>query len=1009
MPKNKHSSKSSNTKKLNQAQSQKLLNEAEFNIELITQIVHTQPEMLLEIMKRLFFTQKYDLFNKFTKKFQITDQTIQKFIYSSPHSLSSYSKICSKNSILIEDYINRGIILLSSSKDANNSQEFYPNPENIAQLEETLVYSCIVQNNYNLLQTLIKKGANINFITPELGTPLMIAADIVSTQNKDSVNILKLLIANTAQELIDLHTIKTNQGGIAIASQGKDTYNFLHYIKFPKKTIAKKKLLKELYQHAKSHSKTLPETQKLVFNKYKNGVDLSKIKTELIITDSPIIELLKVFTTKSLPKDKNIYQFNNWLIKEGESLDTPIQTLFMVMYSIFIMSLHYDAKLYEPAENYLKNNLSKDNVAPVISFFNDVYTRVQKYDESTANKIIKGAYEYFTDKVQKEEFVISDHLEEVLDALTYNYGLSLSNSDPDRSKELLSTYQAKYNDDEANLDLIMQFINKIQNTEFDHSMLAQFQPLTNKVKDVEAIKLLNILQDLWKNEITQAEFHEQQKITCYADINKLYQGEYQNLINFCMIIKHLYIKRYGLSDDDMQQCKKTIETSTTQQAVSTLLTLVSSHLSDVEAKIAPNLLNDLMQSFNNNHTNLTNTKEMQKLLCCETILYIRFNDVKSAINVLDCNVSIQHLDILLSHTAPILIGQIKDHKTYHQAMRFFSALEKNISTTSAPQDNLSKIDIYRSAAKQIKKSIDDSLRAEQIAKQKQIEEKEAANKEKPEKKPLITKDEEDIDTTDTPVTQNDAPIIAEPSIPLSAIDAEDFVYRVEADPVDEKYIYNLAKYTDITMVDFEAFNAYELKCFFKSLKKISQENFTLDPETNSKENSGVWKIKDIEHCADNEGTIKVGDNLYAKIDSKLLKKLDSMLVNQFETALSKEFSTRGLGQNGIKNIGNKLFELKINAGNRIYTTKLYINKDGQQLIIFDKQANHNKIKSISNNSMTIIDLSENADDNESDGDNTSYDSSSDLSNLLISSDDSIESDGHDAATVLSGVHDDNSE
>jgi hypothetical protein len=75
--------------------------------------------------------------------------------------------------------------------------------------------------------------------------------------------------------------------------------------------------------------------------------------------------------------------------------------------------------------------------------------------------------------------------------------------------------------------------------------------------------------------------------------------------------------------------------------------------------------------------------------------------------------------------------------------------------------------------------------------------------------------------------------------------------------------------------------------------------------------------------------------LYAYIDPAFTDR-------RWENALDRGFAARAKGQNGIKIFGS-VVELKINAGQRLYTTRLYLNDQGDYIAILDQEGNHNEV------------------------------------------------------------------
>jgi hypothetical protein len=83
-------------------------------------------------------------------------------------------------------------------------------------------------------------------------------------------------------------------------------------------------------------------------------------------------------------------------------------------------------------------------------------------------------------------------------------------------------------------------------------------------------------------------------------------------------------------------------------------------------------------------------------------------------------------------------------------------------------------------------------------------------------------------------------------------------------------------------------------------------------------------------------------NFYAAIDASINLSADQKM--RFDSALSNGFAESSVGENGIKLLQKKIFELKIHGDERLYTNEVFINDFGQYLIFFSKLANHKDIK-----------------------------------------------------------------
>ncbi len=108
-------------------------------------------------------------------------------------------------------------------------------------------------------------------------------------------------------------------------------------------------------------------------------------------------------------------------------------------------------------------------------------------------------------------------------------------------------------------------------------------------------------------------------------------------------------------------------------------------------------------------------------------------------------------------------------------------------------------------------------------------------------------------------------------------------------------------------------------------------------------NTQCWKINE-DTILTKDNLFQVSESLYACISPEI--NLDTATKKSFQNALEKGVVNRSKGVNGIKFIENKIIELKINADIRLYTDRIYVNEDGQRLIIFENKANHNEISRV---------------------------------------------------------------
>lgn len=92
--------------------------------------------------------------------------------------------------------------------------------------------------------------------------------------------------------------------------------------------------------------------------------------------------------------------------------------------------------------------------------------------------------------------------------------------------------------------------------------------------------------------------------------------------------------------------------------------------------------------------------------------------------------------------------------------------------------------------------------------------------------------------------------------------------------------------------------------------------------------------------------LEIGNFRGAKLYGHINEKYDA--DTRWELALSKGFAGRAKGSNGVKYLEKKLLELKINDGDRIYTSKIYQNEKGDYLACFKDDTNHKGIDRILN-------------------------------------------------------------
>ncbi|WP_085065586.1 hypothetical protein [Rickettsia peacockii] len=72
-------------------------------------------------------------------------------------------------------------------------------------------------------------------------------------------------------------------------------------------------------------------------------------------------------------------------------------------------------------------------------------------------------------------------------------------------------------------------------------------------------------------------------------------------------------------------------------------------------------------------------------------------------------------------------------------------------------------------------------------------------------------------------------------------------------------------------------------------------------------------------------------------------RLDTNQCDKFINALKKDIIYRQQGDNGVKFIGKKVVDIKIDSDQRLFTNILHSNEQGELLIHFDHQGNHNDV------------------------------------------------------------------
>ena len=138
-----------------------------------------------------------------------------------------------------------------------------------------------------------------------------------------------------------------------------------------------------------------------------------------------------------------------------------------------------------------------------------------------------------------------------------------------------------------------------------------------------------------------------------------------------------------------------------------------------------------------------------------------------------------------------------------------------------------------------------------------------------------------------------------------------------------------------------------IHAYYQTLNKESERDRGSSFENTPGESESIlWSISETESykVSAQSKFIFQGKVCYALIDPNI--KLDPATLDQFNQAIDKGIAARSKGQNGIKFL-KSILELKIDADLRLYTDIIYkSNHNGEYLIIFNKKADHTKIKQV---------------------------------------------------------------
>ena len=155
---------------------------------------------------------------------------------------------------------------------------------------------------------------------------------------------------------------------------------------------------------------------------------------------------------------------------------------------------------------------------------------------------------------------------------------------------------------------------------------------------------------------------------------------------------------------------------------------------------------------------------------------------------------------------------------------------------------------------------------------------------------------------------------------------------------DKETLNKFFKFIEISETDLELFS--DLDSVHRGFRKQDQADNSTKGWFNNQKQINV-KIEDTIEIMDFEGS-----KLFGLIPKE-------QRTNKFQEALNNGYAVRAKACAGVKNIENKLFEIKQlghNASARLYTKELYQNSDGDYLAIFNKEGNHEKIKNVTNKS-----------------------------------------------------------
>ncbi|MFV9929534.1 MAG: hypothetical protein AB8U82_01000 [Rickettsia endosymbiont of Haemaphysalis japonica] len=103
-----------------------------------------------------------------------------------------------------------------------------------------------------------------------------------------------------------------------------------------------------------------------------------------------------------------------------------------------------------------------------------------------------------------------------------------------------------------------------------------------------------------------------------------------------------------------------------------------------------------------------------------------------------------------------------------------------------------------------------------------------------------------------------------------------------------------------------------------------------------------WKVNQEGEITSNN-TTALGKYQGLECYRRISEKLDKNQCDKFINALKKDIIYRQQGDNGVKFIGKKVVDIKIDGDQRLFTNILHSNEQGELLIHFDHQENHNDV------------------------------------------------------------------